>query len=166
MSSIADSRICILDAGPLIHLDQLQALDLLFRMGKVFVPESVAWEAEKHRPGIRTKIEANIVEDVEKLSEALTAVLMDTKLHAGEIAALAWAEKFGADLFVSDDEDARVVATFLGYRSTGTLGVIRNACRNGGVPHSEAVNLLKAIPLQSSLHVKASLLAEVIASLR
>lgn len=165
MSATAEYRLCILDAGPLIHLDQIGALNLIFLMGTIFVPASVAWEAEKHRPGIRAKIEASIVEDVGGVSEKLAAALVDTQLHAGETAALAWAEKFGADLFVSDDDAARVVATFLGYESTGTLGVIKSAFGRGDVTRTEALRLLQATAMQSSLHIKATLLAEVIASL-
>ena len=52
---MAARRICVLDAGPLIHLDELGRLDLLFRMGDLFIPESVAYETEKHCIGITGK---------------------------------------------------------------------------------------------------------------
>jgi predicted nucleic acid-binding protein len=166
MSGSVKRRICILDAGPLIHLNQLGKLDLLFNLGSIFIPESVAYEAERHQPGIREIIAAFIVEDFDGFSERLASALLDFGIDAGEIAALAWAEKFGADLFVSDDGDARVVATNLGYESTGTLGVIRNAYIEAVLTKDAAVSLLRAIPVRTTLHVKASLLDDVIASLR
>lgn len=166
MSDSTERRICILDAGPIIHLDQMDAFDLIHSLGTVFIPESVVWEAEKYRPSIRAKLGSCIVEDVEDIGPKLASALQSTELQTGEVAALAWAEKFGADLFVSDDKSARVVATILGYESTGTLGVIRNAFHMGALKHGEAVALLRSIPVRSTLHVEASLLASVIRSLR
>ena len=52
----ADRRVCVLDAGPIIHLDQIDSLQLLHHLGKLVVPESVAWEAEKHQPGVSAKL--------------------------------------------------------------------------------------------------------------
>ena len=166
MSVTPTSRICILDAGPIIHLDQLGALDLVFKMGRVSVPESVAYEAEAHRPGVRTKIAPHIVEDVEGHSSRLSAATGFDELQAGEKAALAWAEKFGADLFISDDQAARAVAETLGYETIGTIGVVRELYRGGVHSYEDAVALLEAIPLKSTLHVKASFLARILSSLR
>jgi hypothetical protein len=42
----------VCDAGPLIHLDPLDCLDLLADLGRILVPETVwAEEVERHRPG-------------------------------------------------------------------------------------------------------------------
>jgi hypothetical protein len=37
------------DAGPIIHLDELNQLSLLFDFSTVFVTQAVAKEVEKHR---------------------------------------------------------------------------------------------------------------------
>ncbi len=166
MSVIGTNRICILDAGPIIHLDEISALELIFKMGSVFIPESVAYEAEIHRPGVREKIVHHIVEDVEGFGSRLSAATGFDELQAGEKAALAWAEKFGADLFVSDDQDARAVAQILNYESIGTIGIIRELYRADILPLDEAIALMEALPIKSSLHVKASFLSKIIASLR
>lgn len=73
MSVTPTSRICILDAGPIIHLDELGALELMFKMGTISIPESVAYEAEMHRPGVRVKIAPHIVDDVEGFGPRLSA---------------------------------------------------------------------------------------------
>lgn len=161
-----ERRICVLDAGPIIHLDELGELDLLHVLGKLFVPESVAYEAEKHRPGVTAKLSAHVVEEPEFMSADLAKAIRAYELNTGEVAALAWAEKFGADLFVSDDKAARDAADVLGVESTGTLGVISEAFRGGTIPREKALALLHAIPFQSSLHIRGTLLSEVIAGLR
>ncbi len=166
MNGTDKRRICILDAGPLIHLDQLGRLDLIHQLGTIFIPESVAHEAIRHRPAIGPKIEPYLVPDVGDLSERLVSAMQGIKLHIGETAALAWAEKFGADLFVSDDRLARAVATVLGYRSTGTLGVIRGSFLEGLTSKEDALVLLRAIPFRTSLHVRAGVLNAVIDGLR
>ncbi len=48
MNKSALSVVC--DAGPLIHLDELDSLPLLSDFDKVLVPEQVWQEIEKHRP--------------------------------------------------------------------------------------------------------------------
>ncbi len=159
-------RICVLDAGPIIHLDQIESLDLLRDLGKLFVPESVAWEAEKHRPGVSAKIREHIVADPDTISRELVEVVGRYQLHPGETAALAWAENFGAQLFVSDDARAREAATYLRYRSIGTMGVIEAAFKTGTLSRDAAIERLKLLPVRSTLFVKPALLAIVLERLR
>jgi predicted nucleic acid-binding protein len=42
-------RIVVADAGPLIHLDELDSIDLL-DFGEVLVPDAVWTEVTRHRP--------------------------------------------------------------------------------------------------------------------
>ena len=161
-----DRRVCVLDAGPIIHLDEIDSLDLLHHLGKLVVPESVAWEAEKHRPGVSAKLRNCIVADAETMSAELLDVVSSFRLHAGEIAALSWAAKFGAEIFVSDDKQAREAASVLRYRSIGTLGVIETACNLGALSTEATIALLNSLPMRSTLFVRPALLADVLARLR
>ena len=161
-----ERRVCVLDAGPIIHLDQLGQLLLLDSLGELFVPESVAYEAEKHRPGVTAKLGAHVVEEADLLSREMSELIHRLNLHTGEIAALGWAEKFGADLFVSDDKAARTAAQLLGIESTGTLGVIVEAFKLGICARERAIELLKAIPFQTTLHVQGAVLLQSIEKLR
>ena len=156
----------MLDAGPIIHLDELDRLELLAQMGELFIPQTVATEAEKHRAGVIDRLGVEPVPDVESRSTQVLETGSQSGLHAGEIAALAWASVFGADLFISDDAAARRVADNLGYRSIGSLGVITAAVDEGRMARNEAIVLLQSIPTQSTLHVRRSFLEKVIATLR
>ena len=47
----AAGLLVVADAGPLIHLDELDALDVLSDYAQVHVPPAVWREVEHHRPG-------------------------------------------------------------------------------------------------------------------
>ena len=85
-----DLPVVIADAGPLIHLDELAALDILGDFRQVLVPDTVWLEVERHRP--EALLSSNIflcrqeVRDTAGLADALTAMYT---LHAGEREALA-----------------------------------------------------------------------------
>lgn len=44
------TRLVVADAGPLIHLDELSALDVLSDYAEIFVPDAVWLEVQHHRP--------------------------------------------------------------------------------------------------------------------
>ena len=160
------SRICILDAGPLIHLDELGALGLLVEIGRIFTTETVAGEVEKHRPGAIERSEVVVFRDVETTSMEVANAVARYDLQAGEMSALAWGDAFGIDLFVCDDSDARTAAAVLGHPSIGTIGVILENLRAGRMEKSAAIQLLEAIPERSTLHVQRRFLDKTIARIR
>ncbi len=47
-----ESSVTVLDAGPVIHLDQLGGLDLLEGLGAVYLPATVKGEILRHRPSL------------------------------------------------------------------------------------------------------------------
>lgn len=161
-----ETKLCILDAGPIIHLDQIGSLSLLGALGEVVVTETVAMEAQKHRPGLDVAAHFEVVVDAENFPSRVVFAASRHSLDAGELAALAWGEIHNADLFVSDDKNARLAAKELGYEITGTLGVILYAARRSTIAKSDAITLLQRIPKESTLYVREDLLAETIASLR
>ena len=133
--------VCVLDAGPLIHLDQLGTLQLLADMGMIFCPKIVLEEAEKYRPGIGFRLD--FIYLVEASNPRPIGLKSVAELHAGELAALAWAEEYGADIFLSDDTGAREAAGEMKIQVCGTVGIILRAARNG---HAELRNKV-ACPL-------------------
>jgi hypothetical protein len=49
---MTDAAVTICDAGPVIHLDELACLDLLQKLGRLLIPESVWAEAKRHRSAL------------------------------------------------------------------------------------------------------------------
>lgn len=155
--------VVIADAGPIIHLDELNSLNLLADFDKVIVPETVWNEVEQHRP------QALVCSDVKFIrqcavhfSAQVDALTPFYTLHAGEQEALHLCFEFTNSLLLTDDTAARLAAKNLGVTAHGTLGVLVRAIRQQTRSKSDVLELLHAIPTQTSLHIRASLLAEVI----
>jgi len=160
-----DTCTAVVDAGPLIHLDELGCLDLLADLSPLVVPDVVWREVQRHRPllqlcqipGLRA-----LPADVQPSLELCTFV--DTLgLDAGETAALALAEQAGIQVFLTDDSAARFAAESRGLRVHGTIGILIRAIRQGLRSRPEVLDLLSGIRERSTLHLAQSLLDQVTA---
>ena len=154
-------RLVVSDTGPLLHLLEAQALDLLKLTGEVHLPPAVAAEI--------SRLAANWLSlntdwlNVTSLiaphdAQALTwaqAGLLDP----GEAEALALAQQLSADWFLTDDAAARVLATSLKIEAHGSLGIVLWAAANGHSNRDQAADVLDRLA-QSSLWVSARVLAE------
>lgn len=155
----------VCDAGPLIHLDELDCLDLLTDFGEVFIPESVRREIRVHRPSALTHPGVKLVATAPASSaepatlEALARVLA---LHTGELDALRVAFQRGRCLLLTDDTAARLAAGNLGIPVHGTIGVLVRSIRRNRRTAQQVLSVLHSLPQQSTLHLKRSLLDAVI----
>jgi len=157
-------RAAVADAGPLIHLDQLDCLSVLDAFVEVLVPSIVAGEAERHRPGWRERGPSALrVEDPEP--ERVQAILQAGALDAGEAAALALWESHIDAVLLCDDLAARRHAESMGCTIAGTLGLLLRAGRTGRLPHDTVKELVQALPTRTTLHISRELLAEALNSL-
>jgi len=71
--------------------------------------------------------------------------------------------ELGDCLLLTDDTAARLAAKSLGIPAHGTLGLLIRAIRRQSGSKAEVLALLRDIPTRTSLHIRPSLLAEVIA---
>lgn len=154
----------VCDAGPLIHLDELDALDLLVDFAGVLVPDAVWREVEKHRPAALTCPSIMLRRITPRMSPPpeLQALAQVFSLHAGEWQALRVAIEHRPGLLLTDDTAARLAAGNLGISTRGTIGILVRAIRRGQRTKEEILALLRSIPIRSSLHLKRSLLDHVI----
>jgi predicted nucleic acid-binding protein len=154
----------VCDAGPLIHLDEIGALDLLEGFGTAMIPDTVWKEAIHHRPNLSLeKIPAaQIVASTRVHAAELVAVCKTFDLDAGERSALALMCERKAALFLCDDAAARLAAEMLGFRVHGTIGIIVRAIRRGTRNVAEVRALLESLPQKCSLHLSRGLLAQVL----
>lgn len=160
-----DVRSVVIDAGPLIHLDELGSLDLLTDFPPTVAPSIVWNEVQEHRPNLRL----NHVPGLQVISangvvSPQLAVLSDTlDLAAGEIAALALAEQHGIQIFLTDDSAARLAGESLGLSVHGSIGILVRSIRTGVRSRTEILDILKNMRQRSTLHISRELLAEIIA---
>ena len=93
--------------------------------------------------------------------EALNEEAMAADLDPGELSALALWREHRDFVLLCDDLAARRTAERLGCEVAGTLGVVLWAARTGRVRAEEARILIRAIPNQTTLHVRADLIEQV-----
>lgn len=156
--------IIVCDSGPLIHLDEVGCVELLADFPRALVPLAVWDEVAKHRPGALTHeaVRFQRVTPDKTVSTELDVLSQLLGLHRGEKEALQIAQKQPGCLVLTDDTAARLAARSLGLAAHGTLGVLIRAIRRKQRTKGEVVRLLRDLPNVSTLHVRATLLADII----
>lgn len=139
-------QVIISDTGPLNYLvliDQAELLPVLFSC--VLIPDAVHAEltAESAPAKTRAFIKAG-PRWLEVRSPQLAGHASSNALDAGERAAIDLAIELGADLLLIDDRAATKAARAIGFRTTGTLGLLVLAAQQGLVDLEAAFNRLKA----------------------
>ncbi len=160
----APAPMVVCDAGPLIHLDQLDCLDLLADFSRLVVPDVVWREVAHHRPTAldQKTIRLERLKHREEPSAELISLHRLLTLHAGELQALQLAQELAADFLLTDDSAARLAAKTINMSAHGTLGILLRAIRRRQRTPEEILNVLNALPVRSTLHVKRELLDEII----
>lgn len=158
------SAIVVCDAGPLIHLDELNCLSLLADFESVLIPEQVWQEVMRHRPQALESTPAMFSKIYVVLSPELSlqALVRSLSLDLGEQAALTLMRSYPNAIFLTDDAAARLAATTLGYAVHGTIGILIRAIRRQQKPKDEVLTILRDLPNQSTLHIRLGLLREII----
>ena len=160
----SEAASAVLDAGPVIHLDELGCLDLLEGLGDLRIPEAVWEEVQRHRPRLRESSvpKLSVVPVFHNPSAALSTLIRTLELDRGEIAALDLLEKTAGALFLCDDAAARLAAESLGFEAHGTVGVIVRAIRRHTRTVAETKAILDQVPVRSTLHISRALLREIL----
>lgn len=154
----------ICDAGPLIHLDELDCLDLLADFQAVLVPDQVWQEVKRHRP---SALEHGLVE-FQRLSVAISreasflALVQTLSLGTGEQAALSLAYLHPDAILLTDDAATRLAAETLGCPVHGSIGILLRAIRRRQRTVDQVLAVLRSMPVRSTLYIRPGLLQEII----
>lgn len=154
-------RRIVSNTGPLLHLSETGALDLLSRTGEVHIPRTVDTEIMQHdpdwqkrRPEWITVDELTVPHDQEATSWQQVGLL-----DAGEAEAVALARQLNAQWLLTDDAAARLFAQALGIEVHGSLGIVLWAAAVGHLNRSDAEATLDRLA-QSSLWISRKVLTE------
>jgi uncharacterized protein len=114
----------VADTRPVLHLAEAGALELLAMLGEVVIPPAVQEELSRLRsaPALPPALRVCQLESrpAEEALDWCKAGLVDR----GEAQAIALACQLRADIFLTDDAAARLLATALGLKARGSLGVV------------------------------------------
>jgi predicted nucleic acid-binding protein len=134
------------DAGPLIHLAEIDSLELFSTFDTLLVPETVYEEVEAG--GVPDSLSDLSYELVEADESRVGA----EELDAGERAAIAVAEERGIVL-LTDDLAARRTASAVGLEVHDSIGIIALGCGRGLLDRDEAASSMRALQRETSLFV-------------
>ena len=154
----------ICDAGPIIHLDEINCLNLLNDFKEIILPFSVEREIAVHRPSALTASSLTVKRLAESLDigEKLHALCQIFSLDAGEIESLVLMQSHPTAIFLTDDAAARFAAEQMKFKVHGTIGILLRSIRRGQKKPEEVLQILVDIPKTSTLYIKQSLLNEVL----
>jgi predicted nucleic acid-binding protein len=154
----------VFDAGPIIHLDELNCLDLLGEFQEILLAENVWNEINYHRPLALPPSSLSLIRCPQKYptGEQLSTMCRTFSLDSGEIGALAIMENNPGAVFFTDDTAARLVAEQMRFKVHGTIGILVRSIRQGQMKPEQVLSILKEIPQKSTLHIKSSLLEKII----
>ena len=161
---IRSSTRVICDAGPIIHLDEINCLNLLHDFEEIILPLSVEREIAVHRPSALTASSLTVKRPAESLDigEKLHALCQIFSLDAGETESLVLMESHPTAIFLTDDAAARLVAEQMKFKVHGTIGILLRSIRRAQKKPEEVLQILADIPKTSSLYIKHSLLNEIL----
>jgi predicted nucleic acid-binding protein len=151
----------VCDTGPILHLKEANLLNLLEKMGVIYIPHQV--DAELSEIDNSWSNEKPFWISIHNLSEAdlnQAEVLSNSGLLAiGESAAIILSKQLKADWFLTDDASARIFASTMGIEVHGSLGVVLWAAATGHLGYEEAKLAIKRLS-QSSLWISQNISRE------
>ena len=102
----------VCDAGPLIHLGELDCLHLIADFEAILVPDAVWTEVSQHRPSVleRTELRLTCTQVTLLDSVEFRTLVRALSLDLGEQAALSLAHRRPQTLLLTDDAAARLAA--------------------------------------------------------
>lgn len=150
------------DSGPVIHLAELDALDVLQDFTLRIVP-AVRDEIQLHSPNALQSPHLHLVQTPEPdFSNELQSLVQAFALDRGEADSLALLEKYPEAWFLTDDAAARLAGEHRGHHVHGTIGLLLRSVRLGFRTEQQVLTLLRSLPQKSTLHLRPSFLRTII----
>lgn len=149
------------DTGPILHLKEAEAFELLEKTGEVLAPPAVNMELETRISNWSTDRPSwvRIVQLSDEDARQAERWRTIGGLGLGEAEAIALARSIQADWLLTDDLSARVVASLLGLEAHGSLGVILWGAANRYLDREQAISVLERLA-RSSLWISPGILTE------
>ena len=148
-------KVFVADTGPLLHLHQIEMLNLLPALGEIWTTPTVWREFTRHAGEGSPPAWLHVAQPSASASERASRWVQAGLLHAGEAEALALACESAPDAILSDDTDAREMARTCGVGSRGTLGIILLAAVRGVLAREDAAEALRKLEVISTLWLSA-----------
>lgn len=156
--------IWVADTGPVLHLAEANAVELLPLLGEVVIPPGVEEELLCAHFPVRLPVGVSVRSLTARASADAAAWCDAGVLHRGEAQAIVQARQMTADFLLTDGAAARLLAETCGLRARGSLGVVLWLAGQRRISVAAARVHLDNLA-RSSLWVSARVLAEARAAL-
>ena len=121
-------RKVIANSTPLIILSKIGELEILKNLyGEIIIPRAVFEEVTRKNDLAKEKILNSEWIKILEVQDKSDRKIYQAKLHDGEVEVMMLAKEISADLLIIDDNAAKKTAKFLGFKVTGTLGILMKA---------------------------------------
>jgi len=149
--------IAVADAGPFIHLAEVNCLPFLAVFTHLHVPETV-WSEILKQPQIADAdfSKATTVRRHDLSQDQVAKFIAENRLgelHSGEQECLFLCKQIGASILLTDDLATREVAKQVNLTPVGSLGIVVRAYRAGRISLADAERHLGELYENSSLFV-------------
>lgn len=147
------------DAGPLIHLSQIDELKSLQIVDRLLVPSEV--EEGFGKGDSPKRLDDLDMIDVNHLkgkgANSAGALSREYGLDLGEAEAIVLAKKEDISLIFTGDLGARRTATMRGLEPHGSVGILLRAYRDGIIEENEALTAIRDLHTESTLYLTSDL---------
>ena len=153
------------NTSPVLNLAVIDRLSLLHQQfGEIWLPPAVISElrVDEGLPGssiVQRALEARWLHIHAVEDRGLVQVLR-RDLDRGEAEAIALAMQVKADYILLDEKEGRRIAKSLGLRTTGVLGVLSRAKREGNL--SSVWEAIQQLQTQAGFRIGIDLLADIL----
>ena len=155
--------IVVSNTSPLINLFAVGQIELLHRLyGKVLIPQAVYHEIAVSGAGQAGSQEIQQLEwiEVRAVTDRALGSALQAELDAGEAEAIVLAVEQRSDLLLLDERQGRQVASRLGLKYVGLLGVLIAAKQQGQIATVKSV--LDELIVRAGFWVSPALYARVL----
>ncbi len=163
--------VAVSDAGPIIHLHEIEQLDLFQIWEQVVIPDAV-WK-ETVGMGRIAQSQLEMLDNLQFVRAFDNDVLQTfvgrfslDKLHPGEVACLYLCQQRSIHLFLTDDLAARKAAKRLGIQPVGSVGMIVRAWKSGIISIEETKEFLRELQQTSTLFITPEIIEIAIRQLK
>ncbi|HLC86054.1 MAG TPA: hypothetical protein VJG30_02100 [Candidatus Nanoarchaeia archaeon] len=156
----------VFDAGPFIHLEEINKLDLTKLFKEILTTKEILEECK------------NILKEIEKLNNIKSTelkpqskdfakyIIEKYNLDIGEATGIALCKQENIKLFFTDDLEAREITNSLGFEAHGTLAIILRSYKEKLLSKKEAENSIEELYNNSSLFFTKDLMEWTIKEIR
>jgi predicted nucleic acid-binding protein len=147
----------VIDAGPLIHLQEVKYLKLLGTLKKLLTTPEIMQECRRIEH-ILSKIKNLLEVGLSGESKDFAQLVMERYgLDLGEATGLALCKQARIKHFLTDDLEARDVSKALGFEPHGTLAIILRCYREKDINKNEVIRIIENLYSSSSMFLSKNL---------